>query len=617
MCDIWLGFGSPSTLSNWGCDANNVPIQPVCSWAGITCDSNNCGMVTSINLEGAGFSGTISPSVGELSSLTYLNFGMNFLSGTIPDMFYDLKNLAQLYLDHNSLTRSVPPSIGSLSNLIVANFNGNSLQGTIPPVFSPLTGLSALDLGVNSFKGTIPTDLSKLTSLTYLNLGTNTLSGTIPDMFYNMRSLSQLFLDHNSLTGNVPPSICALISINRISMDNNQLSCYPTCLLNAPNPGNTLPVADPNALIPGGDGATYGDLTGSLTQLQVFAKRLDPAGDNTCKGTVVGPFFDWFTYKIVLSTVESSPRSPKIAGVETTYLFYVLMAIISGPSILAFFLEWRKLIEPWRAIHQKAYDSFKILYDGGRGFDWIDRDLEVKLSYLKYKGNPSYTYSGVPAYIYPEGVTLCGIRIFESGAFEDFLCYVMNEEDFLSIFLTDDEHPFQRYMKRSYFPAVHGTTLYLYSFAAIYKAEGYTSTYYSITFLVIIPGQLILSFILKRALTWNCCHTYCHANNLAWNYFVLIPVIILAVLQVFSIVFYVNSFTAAGLSYEVAFNYVFNYFLEVMIISTALSICRIFICFSAPFVDVVGVLQCFFPKPWASMRDKVVAMERAVTNERV
>ena len=212
MCDLWLGFGSPSTLSNWGCDANHVPIQPVCSWAGITCDSNNCGMVASMSSGGPSLRGTISSSIGQLTSLTSLN----------------------------------------------------------------LTGSPQLH-------GTLPLSFNQLTSLRILNLSNNNLGGSIPDMFYNLRNISLLLLNNNLLTGYGPPSICALGNMKEISLNHNQLSCYPTCLLNAPNPGDTLPVADPNALIPGRGGATYGSKTGSLTNLA--GKRLDPeSSSSTCKG---------------------------------------------------------------------------------------------------------------------------------------------------------------------------------------------------------------------------------------------------------------------------------------------------------------------------------------------
>ena len=245
MCDIWLGFGSPSTLSNWSCDANHAPIQPVCSWAGITCDSNNCGTVMSISVIGQTLSGTISSSVGQLTSLINL----------------DIENVGQ------------PQGSSSLG-----------LYGTLPSSIASLSNLQELVVNITGVNGTIPSEYNLLTNLTTLRLSQNLLTGTIPDMFYNLQSVVDVELSGNLLTGNVPPSICALVNLNTINITSNKFSCYPTCLLNAPNPGNTLPVADPNALIPGGGGATYGSKTGNLTQLTASQKSLDPVGNNTCTG---------------------------------------------------------------------------------------------------------------------------------------------------------------------------------------------------------------------------------------------------------------------------------------------------------------------------------------------
>lgn len=242
MCDLWLGFES-QVLEGWGCDSSRVPIQPVCNWTSVTCDSLNCGVITDIVLDplarSFNLSGTISSSVGQLTSLTSL---------VIQNALF--------------LEEGIPPSIGALTNLI------------------------SLTIGSTVLNGTISLDYQKLTSLTLLDLSDNNLSGTIPDMFYNMRGLSTLNLNNNQLTGNVPPSICALSNVSQVNMYGNKLSCYPTCLLNAPNPGNTLPVADPNALIPGDGGATYGSRTGNLTKLDA-RKALDPAGNNICKGEII------------------------------------------------------------------------------------------------------------------------------------------------------------------------------------------------------------------------------------------------------------------------------------------------------------------------------------------
>ena len=313
-----------------------------------------------------------------------------------------------------------------------------------------------------------------------------------------------------------------------------------------------------------------------------------------------------------------------------TNLIFLLMAVISGPSILALFCECFGVFKSWRAaIHDKAFDSFRSLYDGDGNYEWIDKELELGTSYTKYKGmGSSYTYSGLPAFLYPDGITLRGIRIFEKGAFEDFLCYVMNEEEFLSIFLADDRNPFTRLMRRSHFPAVHGIMLFLYSYAAVAMAEGDSSSYYSITYFLIVPGQWILSLILKRALAWNCCYS-CRGgccSKYVWHYLVRAPVFYMAVLQIGSIAIYTQTFASAGLSYQVALYYVFNYFCIVMIVSTLLSLCRIFVCFSAdPFIDKLGAccgaIRHAFPWTWATMHNQVVETEkasgRAVTNEKV
>lgn len=246
MCDLWLGFGSPP-LPNWGCAANQVPLQPVCSWVGLACDS--CGFATEIYLFEDTLPGTISSSVGKLTSLTYLTIQSNL-----------------------------------------------QLHGTLPPSIGSLLSLSVLHITNNTINGPIPLEFNQLSSLTYLELYNNSLSGTIPDMFYNLKNITQLYLARNVLTGNVPPSICALTIVHQVWMFDNRFACYPTCLLNAPNPGNTLPVADPNALIPGGGGATYGSETGNLTLLPADQNLLDPVGSNTCAGKGLSSSFDLQSY---------------------------------------------------------------------------------------------------------------------------------------------------------------------------------------------------------------------------------------------------------------------------------------------------------------------------------
>ena len=90
---------------------------------------------------------------------------------------------------------------------------------------------------------------------------------------------------------------------------------------------------------------------------------------------------------IELTGVPTSAPSPqpRIDGREQGYLWAILIAIISGPSILAIFLECVGAFKPLRnVIHNKAYASFQRLYEGS-ACDWIDRETDLETSYSKYQ----------------------------------------------------------------------------------------------------------------------------------------------------------------------------------------------------------------------------------------
>lgn len=62
--------------------------------------------------------GTISPELGKLSALTYLDLGsMKQLSGSMPTELGNLKNLVTFDLRTNRLTGSIPASYGGLTKL--------------------------------------------------------------------------------------------------------------------------------------------------------------------------------------------------------------------------------------------------------------------------------------------------------------------------------------------------------------------------------------------------------------------------------------------------------------------------------------------------------------------
>nr|CAD1829181.1 unnamed protein product [Ananas comosus var. bracteatus] len=134
-------------------------------------------------------------------------------------------------LDYNSFTGSIPPTIGNLSKLYVLDLTNNKLTGTIPISNSLPPGLDMLlhakhfHLGMNQLSGTIPMKLfSSDMQLIHLLLDSNNLSGSIPSTLGLVTNLTVVRLDKNSLTGPVPSNLNNLMNIGELNLANNNLS---------------------------------------------------------------------------------------------------------------------------------------------------------------------------------------------------------------------------------------------------------------------------------------------------------------------------------------------------------------------------------------------------------
>lgn len=132
-------------LESW----NSSDLTP-CNWIGIGCTDFK---VTSVNLIGFDLSGTLAPSICNLTHLTELNVSKNSISGPIP------KDLA---ICHN---------------------------------------LEILDLCTNRFHGEFPTPISKMIALRKLYLCENYIYGEVPEEVGNLTSLEELVIYSNNLTG--------------------------------------------------------------------------------------------------------------------------------------------------------------------------------------------------------------------------------------------------------------------------------------------------------------------------------------------------------------------------------------------------------------------------------
>lgn len=194
--------------------------DPCNNWYGVTCYD---GKINRLRLDNNNLIGNISPDIGSLSDLTYLNLGTNELTGSIPGELGDLINLDYLKLSFNDLSGTLPPELGDLENLYSMYLYGNELTGNIPSEYGQLKDLRYLSLYSNMLNGSIPSQLGNLNSLSRFDVSNNQISGTIPSALGNIPDLSSLYLSGNALYGTIPNNFSNLTNLKFIDLSFNDL----------------------------------------------------------------------------------------------------------------------------------------------------------------------------------------------------------------------------------------------------------------------------------------------------------------------------------------------------------------------------------------------------------
>ncbi|KAF5178516.1 Ascorbate transporter protein [Thalictrum thalictroides] len=195
--------------------------------------SPSIGELTKLNiliLAGCGFTGNIPKEIGKLTDLTFLALNSNSFSGTIPATLGNLSNLYWLDLADNQLTGSIPvstinsPGLDQLLNAKHFHFNKNKLSGEISPtLFNPQMILIHVLFDGNQLTGEIPETLGYVKTLEVLRLDRNSFSGAVPSNLKNLTSLSELHLAGNELTGPVP-DLREMNSLNYVDLSNNSFA---------------------------------------------------------------------------------------------------------------------------------------------------------------------------------------------------------------------------------------------------------------------------------------------------------------------------------------------------------------------------------------------------------
>ncbi|KAM3295414.1 hypothetical protein ACQJBY_037981 [Aegilops geniculata] len=259
-----------------------------CKWEGITCRSPDRA-VTDVSLASRGLKGSISPFLGNLTSLLRLNLSCNSLSGGLPlelvssssitilDVSFNqlngtlhelpsstpsrplqvldissnlfaghfpsttwkvMEKLVTLNASNNSFTGQMPTQLCSTSpSLTVLGLCFNEFSGSIPPSLGNCSRLRELGAGYNNLSGVIPNELFNATSLEYLSFPNNDLHGAIDGTnITNLINLVTLDLGRNSFSGKIPVSIGQLKKLEELRLDNNNMSGeLPSALSNCTN----------------------------------------------------------------------------------------------------------------------------------------------------------------------------------------------------------------------------------------------------------------------------------------------------------------------------------------------------------------------------------------------
>jgi Leucine-rich repeat (LRR) protein len=220
-CQTLVTFYNATGGSGWTNKTNWLANNQFCTWYGISCTGDRA---TGINLPANGVTGTLPPTISNLTALTLLSLQNNQIGGTIPSELGALPAIKEINFYINRLTGTIPPQLGNATTLIDIKMGSNLLTGTIPPELGNLVNITELGVFNNQLSGTIPPELGNLAQLGWLNLKQNQLTGTIPPSLGGLSQLWRLWLDTNRLSGALPAELSGLSSLREFSVVNNALT---------------------------------------------------------------------------------------------------------------------------------------------------------------------------------------------------------------------------------------------------------------------------------------------------------------------------------------------------------------------------------------------------------
>ncbi|KAM1044853.1 hypothetical protein ACFX2I_035815 [Malus domestica] len=179
-----------------------------------------------LNLSSSLFGGEIPYSLGNPSSLNFLDLGFNYnLSSSNLSWVSHLSSLKYLNLegiDLSSTRVSWAYDINTLPSLLELHLSSCQIK-SIPLSLQKInfTSLLILDLSDNKINSAFPSWLFNFTSLKELNLARNNLTSPFLSEFANLKSLESLDLSATGLKGQIPKVIGNLCKLKFLSLRAN------------------------------------------------------------------------------------------------------------------------------------------------------------------------------------------------------------------------------------------------------------------------------------------------------------------------------------------------------------------------------------------------------------
>ncbi|CAM0874994.1 unnamed protein product [Alopecurus aequalis] len=186
--------------------------------------------IQQLQLSSNDISGTIPPSLANITTLKKISFAFNRIEGSIPDVLAKLDNLEILYVGCNQLVGRFPPAILNLTSLIGLGLNTNILSGELPSdLGNSLPNLQILSLTQNFFHGQIPHSLVNMSNLQVLDLSTNNFTGVVPSSIGKLSKLVKFNIETNKLQARnnqeweFMSSLCNCTELQGLSLASNRL----------------------------------------------------------------------------------------------------------------------------------------------------------------------------------------------------------------------------------------------------------------------------------------------------------------------------------------------------------------------------------------------------------